>query len=70
MFKTFHSFSTKSQLLHKAALGLAFIFLILSSAQVNAACTVDGVSYRTNSDTIRYLHNTKQPDISSQYLEQ
>ena len=51
MFKTFCSFSTKSQLLHKAALGLAFIFLILSSAQVNAACTVNGVSYRTNSDT-------------------
>ena len=51
MFNIFRSLATKNQLLHGAAFSLAFIFLILSSAQVNAACTVNGISYRTNSDT-------------------
>ena len=51
MFNIFRSLAIKSQLLHRAAFGLAFIFLIISSAQVNATCTVNGISYRTNSDT-------------------
>ena len=34
MFKGFFSFSMVNQPLHKATLGLAFIFFILSSAQV------------------------------------
>jgi surface protein len=51
MFNIFRSLGTKNHLLHGAAFSLAFIFLILSSAQVNAACTVNGISYRTNSDT-------------------
>ena len=40
--------STQANLINRAAFSLGLTILMLSSAQVNASCTVNGVSYRTN----------------------
>jgi surface protein len=40
--------STQAHLINRAAFSLGLIILMLSSAQANASCTVNGVSYRTN----------------------
>jgi surface protein len=39
--------STRANLINRAAFSLGLTILMLSSAQVNASCTVNGVSYRT-----------------------
>ena len=51
MFRIFNLLFCSSNLINRAAYGMALIFLMLSSGQAYAACTVNGASYRTNSDT-------------------